>query len=206
MNWYAYANGNPVSYVDPDGLQAASSYALMGIGGGGMSGWANPQSYQALGSAMMAAQQAGYTGNITSAAADAEFSRNVDRMATTYVATTAGLATATFGGPVIAAGYGEAAVIGRVGVAAVRSAAADIAEMSALANVASIEAQAAVIARAPWLLAATAKVVSSQAANPMGSRVSPWGEAKRLVTDYFSNDSAPSPGLSVTPSAGGGRK
>ena len=154
MNWFAYANGNPVMFSDPSGLDAASSYALMGIGGSGMSGWANPQSYQALGSAMMAAQQAGYTGNITSAAADAEFKRNVDRMATTYVATTAGLATATFSGPVIAAGYGEAALVGRVGVAAVRSAAADISGMSALANTISIETQAALVARAPWLIPA----------------------------------------------------
>jgi RHS repeat-associated protein len=50
MNWYAYANGNPVMFVDPDGL---NPYALTGIGGGylpqsqaGLEAYARMSSYQ----------------------------------------------------------------------------------------------------------------------------------------------------------------
>jgi RHS repeat-associated protein len=175
-NWYAYANGNPVMMVDPDGLQAEGSWALMGMGGAGMSGWANPQSAQALGSAMAAAQQTGYDVNkVASAAADAEFNRNVDQMAETYVTTTIGLATVVYAAPAATVGGPQLAGAARTGLTLAND--TQLAVLARVANAGKLGDKAYM---------GLAKGMETLAKTPPGSRIG-WGSALGAAANSAEN-------------------
>jgi RHS repeat-associated protein len=196
MSLYSFAAGDAVNRFDPDGRQVANSYSLMGMGGAGMSGFANPQGAQALGNLMSAAQNAGYNpSSVPSAANNAQFNHDLKQTAQGVLTGYAIAGTIATGGVMVEAApaltttvSNSATTSGQIVQFVLNSAGADIASMGHTFNIATIEIQAAAIAQAPWLLPATAKVISSQASNPMGSRVSPWGELSRMVSDFFSPD------------------
>ena len=48
LNFFAYANGNPVSYIDPFGLQTGNAYSMIGCGGSGFGDFATPSGVSSL--------------------------------------------------------------------------------------------------------------------------------------------------------------
>lgn len=81
LNFYAYADGNPVTSADPFGLQANGANIVIGIAGPSMDGWTDPWKLQTLPEASALASSSSYAANLLTSGSDEAFRQAVNQQA-----------------------------------------------------------------------------------------------------------------------------